>query len=133
MEAYFDEISQDTGKFCYGIDDTLKALDLGAVEKLIVFENLETIRYTFKDAEDNEVIKLAEPEAKDKSFAIDKATGQEMGRYLEEPLIEWLAANYKNFGASWNSSQTNLQKVPNLSQVLVVLVPCCVTKLILNN
>ncbi|KAJ4137896.1 translation termination factor eRF1, partial [Fusarium oxysporum] len=100
LEAYFDEISQDTGKFCYGIDDTLKALDLGAVEKLIVFENLETIRYTFKDAEDNEVIKSAEPEAKDKSFAIDKATGQEMDVVSEEPLIEWLAANYKNFGAT---------------------------------
>ncbi|CAI4270964.1 BCN_G0003620.mRNA.1.CDS.1 [Saccharomyces cerevisiae] len=100
LEAYFDEISQDTGKFCYGIDDTLKALDLGAVEKLIVFENLETIRYTFKDAEDNEVIKFAEPEAKDKSFAIDKATGQEMDVVSEEPLIEWLAANYKNFGAT---------------------------------
>ncbi|CAI4055572.1 hypothetical protein SKDZ_02G2520 [Saccharomyces kudriavzevii ZP591] len=99
LEAYFDEISQDTGKFCYGIDDTLKALDLGAVEKLIVFENLETIRYTFKDAEDNEVIKFAEPEAKDKSYAIDKATGQEMDVVTEEPLIEWLAANYKNFGA----------------------------------
>ncbi|CAI1920799.1 hypothetical protein SEUBUCD646_0D03520 [Saccharomyces eubayanus] len=100
LEAYFDEISQDTGKFCYGIDDTLKALDLGAVEKLIVFENLETIRYTFKDAEDNEVIKFAEPEAKDKSYAIDKATGQEMDAVTEEPLIEWLAANYKSFGAT---------------------------------
>ncbi|CAI4058882.1 hypothetical protein N7582_001229 [Saccharomyces uvarum] len=100
LEAYFDEISQDTGKFCYGIDDTLKALDLGAVEKLIVFENLETIRYTFKDAEDNEVIKFAEPEAKDKSYAIDKATGQEMDAVNEEPLIEWLAANYKSFGAT---------------------------------
>ncbi|EJS44755.1 sup45p [Saccharomyces arboricola H-6] len=100
LEAYFDEISQDTGKFCYGIDDTLKALDLGAVDKLIVFENLETIRYTFKDAEDDEVIKFAEPEAKDKSYAIDKATGQEMDVVSEEPLIEWLAANYKNFGAT---------------------------------
>lgn len=23
LEAYFEEISQDTGKFCYGIEDTL--------------------------------------------------------------------------------------------------------------
>ena len=35
LEAYFEEISQDTGKFCYGIEDTLKALDLGACEKLL--------------------------------------------------------------------------------------------------
>ncbi|XDT48057.1 eRF1 domain 3 [Nakaseomyces glabratus] len=100
LDEYFDEISQDTGKFCYGIDDTLKALDLGAVEKLIVFENLETIRYTFKDSEDNEVIRFAEPKAKDKSYAVDKATGQEMEVVTEQPLIEWLAENYKNFGAA---------------------------------
>ncbi|KAL3240282.1 translation termination factor eRF1 RNJ42_03500 [Nakaseomyces bracarensis] len=100
LDEYFDEISQDTGKFCYGIDDTLKALDLGAVEKLIVFENLETIRYTFKDSEDNEVIKFAEPNAKDKSYALDKATGLEMDTVAEQPLIEWLAENYKNFGAA---------------------------------
>lgn len=100
LDEYFDEISQDTGKFCYGIDDTLKALDLGAVEKLIVFENLETIRYTFKNSEDSEVIKFAEPDAKDKSYAMDKATGQEMEVVSEQPLIEWLAENYKSFGAA---------------------------------
>ena len=33
LEAYFEEISQDTGKFCYGIEDTLKALDLGSCER----------------------------------------------------------------------------------------------------
>uniref|UniRef100_H2YIE0 Eukaryotic peptide chain release factor subunit 1 n=1 Tax=Ciona savignyi TaxID=51511 RepID=H2YIE0_CIOSA len=42
---YFDEISQDTGKFCFGVDDTLKALEMGAVETLIVWENLDTMRY----------------------------------------------------------------------------------------
>ena len=38
---YFDEISQDTGKYCFGVDDTLQCLDMGAVETLIVWENLE--------------------------------------------------------------------------------------------
>ena len=31
ITQYFDEISQDTGKFCYGIEDTLKALDLSLI------------------------------------------------------------------------------------------------------
>jgi len=31
---YFEEISQDTGKVCYGIDDTLKAMELGAAESI---------------------------------------------------------------------------------------------------
>ena len=38
---YFDEISQDTGKYCFGVDDTLKALEMGAVETLICWENLD--------------------------------------------------------------------------------------------
>ena len=45
---YFDEISQDTGKYVFGVDDTLKALEMGAVETLIVWENLDVNRYTLK-------------------------------------------------------------------------------------
>ncbi|SCU85428.1 LANO_0C04236g1_1 [Lachancea nothofagi CBS 11611] len=97
---YFDEISQDTGKFCYGIDDTLKALDLGAVEILIIFENLDTIRYTFRDSEESDVLRFAEPDQEDKSYTIDKATGLEMELVEEQPLVEWLAENYKNYGAT---------------------------------
>uniref|UniRef100_A0A914UII9 Eukaryotic peptide chain release factor subunit 1 n=1 Tax=Plectus sambesii TaxID=2011161 RepID=A0A914UII9_9BILA len=37
---YFDEISQDTGKYVFGVEDTLKALEMGAVETLICWENL---------------------------------------------------------------------------------------------
>lgn len=50
IQKYFDEISQDSGKYCYGIDDTLKALEMGAVETLIVWENLDIIRYTLRNA-----------------------------------------------------------------------------------
>merc|ERR1711976_1143417 len=46
---YFDEISQDTGKYCFGVDDTLKALEMGAVEILIVWENLDIQRYVLKN------------------------------------------------------------------------------------
>lgn len=100
LDSYFDEISQDTGKFCYGIDDTLKALDLGAVETLIVFENLDTVRYIYKDSEDQEIIKLVDPKNDDKSYAIDKATGKEMDVVSDQLLVEWLAENYKNYGAT---------------------------------
>ena len=45
---YFDEISQDTGKYCFGVDDTLKALEMGAVETLICWENLDIqVHYSF--------------------------------------------------------------------------------------
>lgn len=31
---YFEEISQDSGKVCYGIEDTLRAMELGAAESM---------------------------------------------------------------------------------------------------
>lgn len=48
IQKYFDEISQDTGKYCYGVEDTLKALELGAVETLVVWENLDVTRYLLR-------------------------------------------------------------------------------------
>merc|ERR1711981_431471 len=45
INRYFDQISQDTGKFCFGVEDTLRALEMGAVETLICWENLDIQRY----------------------------------------------------------------------------------------
>ena len=49
LGKYFDEISQDTGKYCFGVDDTLKALEMGSVEILIVWENLDIQRYVLRN------------------------------------------------------------------------------------
>lgn len=100
LNAYFDEISQDLGRFCYGIDDTLKALDAGACETVIVYENLNIVRYTLKNSEGNEVVVHANPELPDKSYMLDKSTGVEMETIKEELFLEWLAENYKLFGAT---------------------------------
>ena len=32
ISAYFEQISQDTGRYCFGVVDTMKALEMGAVE-----------------------------------------------------------------------------------------------------
>ncbi|ODV96839.1 hypothetical protein PACTADRAFT_1425 [Pachysolen tannophilus NRRL Y-2460] len=100
ITQYFDEISQDTGKFCYGIDDTLKALELGACETIIVHENLPIIRYTLKNSEGNEVIAHVDPGNPDKSWQLDKATGTDMEVVSEVSFLEWLAETYKNYGAT---------------------------------
>merc|ERR1711937_681040 len=41
---YFEEIAQDSGKYCFGVEDTLKALEMGAVETLMCWEDLPTYR-----------------------------------------------------------------------------------------
>lgn len=49
ITSYFEEIAQDTGKYCYGVSDTLYALQLGAIETLIVWEDLAISRYVLKN------------------------------------------------------------------------------------
>ncbi|EFX72293.1 eukaryotic peptide chain release factor subunit 1 [Daphnia pulex] len=99
---YFDEISQDTGKYCFGVDDTLKALELGAVEILICWENLDIMRYMLKipGTEATKVLHLTPEQQKDNTHFTDKDSGTEMELIESQPLLEWLANNYKSFGAT---------------------------------
>ncbi len=99
---YFDEISQDTGKYCFGVDDTLKALEMGSVDILIVWENADINRFTLRNHSSDEdiVLHLTTLQEQDKSFFVDKETGVELELVDRMPLLEWLANNYKTFGAA---------------------------------
>ena len=74
LGRYFDEISQDTGKYCFGVEDTLKALELGAVEILICWENLDIMRYMLKipGTEATKILHLTPEQQKDNSHFTDK-------------------------------------------------------------
>lgn len=111
IQKYFDEISQDTGRYCFGIEDTLKALELGAVETLIVWENMDITRNILRNAAGEDIIIFSQKDQeKDREKFIDKSTGLEM-ESAEEPmsLLEWFAEKYKEFGAT-------LEFVTNRSQ-----------------
>lgn len=71
---YFDEISQDTGRYCFGVEDTLKALELGAVETLICWENLDIQRYVLKNhaSAEERILHLTPDQEKDKTHFTDK-------------------------------------------------------------
>merc|ERR1719348_2524571 len=99
---YFDEISQDTGKYCFGVDDTLKALEMGAVETLICWENLDIQRVTLKNHSTGEekILFLNSAQENDKTHFMDQEAGVELELEENMPLLEWLANNYKRFGAA---------------------------------
>ncbi|KAI9793381.1 MAG: Polypeptide release factor (eRF1) in translation termination [Peltula sp. TS41687] len=99
--TYFEEISQDTGKVCYGIDDTLKALELGACETLIVFENLDITRWVLKSSSGSEVVlHTTKSQESNREIFMDKDTGQEMEVIIQQAFLEWLADKYRDFGAT---------------------------------
>ncbi|KAJ3343215.1 translation termination factor eRF1 [Entophlyctis luteolus] len=111
ITKYFDEIQQDTGKYCFGVEDTLKALDLGAVETLIVWEGLDVARYVLKSpATGEEVVKhLNKDQEKVRDHFVDADNNVDYEILEKTPLIEWFAENYKDFGAT-------LEFVTNKSQ-----------------
>jgi hypothetical protein len=97
---FFDEISQDTGKFVFSVKDTLMCLDMGAVETLIVWESLDCDRYELLNTATGktEVKHLTAEQGKDSGQFKDKETGAELEVQDKQPLLEWLANNYKKFG-----------------------------------
>lgn len=99
---YFDQISQDTGKYCFGVEDTLRALEMGAVETLICWENLDVQRYTLKNSSTGElkILHLSQEQEKDVTHFQDKDTGVELELEEQMPMLEWLANNYKTFGTT---------------------------------
>jgi peptide chain release factor subunit 1 len=98
---YFEEISQDSGRVCYGVEDTLKALELGACEILIVYENLDITRWVLKTASGSEVVlHTSKAQEADREMFMDKETGQEMEVIDQGSFLEWLAEKYKDFGAT---------------------------------
>merc|ERR1719159_1388809 len=102
INRYFDQISQDTGKYCFGVEDTLRALEMGAVETLICWENLDIQRFVLKNHTTGEekILHLTTEQEKDMTHFTDKETGVELELEDNMPFLEWLANNYKQFGAS---------------------------------
>jgi len=126
LQKYFDEIAMDTGRICYGVEDTLRGLELGAVETLIVWENLDVTRHVLRDAGGSNIVihthappptasnataaaagetkgsaALANLSEADKAKFIDPSTGMEREQAEEpRPLLEYFAENYTQWGTS---------------------------------
>ena len=94
---FFEEIAKDTGKYVFGIKDTIEALENGMVDLLIIWENIDFVRLTLKDNKD---------EIRIETVSGKKITGQKFKpedsdveyEIIEKvSLSEWLLNNYKRY------------------------------------
>lgn len=101
ISRFFQEIAMDSGKFCSGVDETMKCLEEGAIETLIVFETIEYVRVTLKNKETQKisVIYLKPEQLTDPKYYVDQETKAELESIDQTPLNEWIADNYSNYGA----------------------------------
>eukprot|EP01068_Selenidium_serpulae_P018559 Selendium_serpulae@DN6466_c1_g1_i1.p1 len=108
---FFSEVSQDTGKYVFGVEETVNALEMGAVKKLIVWEALETKRFLMRNpntSEETVVYYYPDRAANPKQFT-DEKTGIELEVADKQLMTDWIVENYTKYGAE-------LEFVSNRSQ-----------------
>jgi peptide chain release factor subunit 1 len=100
ISAFFDEIAIDSGKYTYGINQTLETLECNAVKTLIVWEELQHNRYQVRNNQTQEesTLYLTPEQAKDQTLFHDKETGAELEIVEQQSMIEWFANNYHKWG-----------------------------------
>jgi peptide chain release factor subunit 1 len=89
VHQFFTEIQMDTGKACFMIGDTLKCLEMGAVETLILWEQFPDECKVIRNRETKEEKMILMTET------VDDTNFETLDTI---PFIDWIANNYKNFG-----------------------------------
>lgn len=127
IQKLFDSIALDTGKYCIGVDETLKALELSSIETLVVYENLDVNRFTLKNSQTGEThaVFLRPDEEKQQKHLHDEATGVEFTVEEKVLMLDWLLENYQAFGSQLefvtNKSQEGSQFVKGFGGIAGLL------------
>ncbi|KAI6787523.1 hypothetical protein KC350_g9856 [Hortaea werneckii] len=78
----------------------MRALDAGAADILIVYENLDMTRWELKTSGGSQVVLITTKlQEQNRDLFMDKETGQEMEVVDQMAFLEWLAEHYRDFGA----------------------------------
>jgi peptide chain release factor subunit 1 len=97
---FFENIALDTGLFVFGVNDTIKALEIGALETMLLWEEIAIMRYEIRNPVKGEtrVHLLTEAQEKDPKYFKDADTGVDLDVVSSENLADWLLLNYKKYG-----------------------------------
>ena len=97
LGKFFEEIAKDTGKYVFGLRETIEALENGIVDLLIIWDNNDFVRLTLKD--NKEDIRVETVSAKKVSGQKYKPDGSDIEYEIIEniSLSEWLLNNYKRY------------------------------------
>lgn len=109
IDKFYAQVNFDTGKYCSGVEHTMKNLHEKLVEGLIVFDQLDyqmvqlRLKTPPKNANPpNEVRYLKLRDVEHSSTWTDKAGKTEYVIVDYEPLIDWIGENYTQFQCELN-------------------------------
>lgn len=100
VSKFFEHISLDTGLFVFGVQDTMKSMELGALECMLLYEDLLVKRFEVHNPVKGEtkIHFLTETQEKDNKYFVDNETGADLEIVSVESLADWLLLNYKKYG-----------------------------------
>ena len=100
LNCFFGHIAKDTGLYCFGINEVLFALETGAVETLIVWEDIDMNRIEYRNiSEDkNDVIFLTNIQLNEDNNFFNKNNNTEIVDSVS--FIDWIVENYQQFGVT---------------------------------
>ncbi|ELP90165.1 eukaryotic peptide chain release factor subunit, putative [Entamoeba invadens IP1] len=113
INEFMDNIKMDTGKFVFGMQETIKALEMGAVERLIVWENLKSIRTELINPNTDEkkvIYTQKESDVAEGGIMKDAETGVDMKFVAQEAFVDWISEHYKDFGTRLEFVTDNTQE-----------------------
>ena len=103
LNKFYEEINFDTGKVCFGPEDTVKQLKEGSVKTLLVWDALELQVADLKEVgvEEAEVVQryIQKVDLDFVSTWTDRRSGKTYSILDYDPLIDWLSENYSDFKA----------------------------------
>ena len=100
---------------------------MSACKTLIVYDNLTMERVELKHPTTGEVsVHFLKPgDEEKKNLYVDEDSGLDMTEVAREPLVEWFAENYKNYGATLefitDKSQARCARLKNLCSTCYLL------------
>ena len=97
LEKFYEEIAKDSGKYVFGIKDTMDAIENGVVDILIIWENIDFIRLTLKDNKNQ--IRVETVSSRKVIGQKYKPDDSDVEYEIVEniSLSEWLLDNYKKY------------------------------------
>jgi peptide chain release factor subunit 1 len=104
ISGFFEHIAIGDGMVIYGVQDTMKLIESGAVGRIICYEDLDYIRIKLKNTENQNfsTVFVKPNQATNPELYKDKDSGAVL-EPVDEPnepssLPEWLAIHYKDYG-----------------------------------
>jgi len=91
---FFDEVNNSSSKVCYGLQQTMNALENGVIETLIIWENLPIIRNLVRNKNTNEESVVFTKPGQVPALKNQSNEEQPIEVIESETLVDYLAENY---------------------------------------